>query len=985
MFEAASQPRLFGLAPGVDFPKAVVEGLLHRVSHQPPEALARVDLIVNTARMQRRLQQLFAARAPLLLPKIRLLTDLDGLCPGVVIPRPVPTLRRRLELVSLVSKLLDAKPDLAPRTSLYDLTDSLAALMDEMQGEGVPTETLQNLDVSDLSGHWERSLQFISIAQTYLATTGVRPDTEGRQRQLIDRIIDRWSVSPPENPVIVAGSTGSRGTTLKLMEAVAKLRLGALVLPGFDFDQPDSVWQTLDDPMVAEDHPQFRFARLFKRLNTSASTVESWMARSAPSPARNRLMSLSLRPAPVTDAWITDGPALEDLKDATKNVTFLEAPTPRAEALAIALRLRAAAETGQKAALITPDRALTRQVTAALDQWEILPDDSAGNPLHLSPPGRFLRHTAALFRQKLDAESLLTLLKHPLCHANERRAEHVLNVQRLEQRIRDLGLPYPDPKGLMRMMDAPGHTDKTKQQALSWVDWIADTMCGLAPQPSRSLSDWVKLHRTLSEALSAGKDSTGTGELWQKKAGQKASEIMVALEANAGFGGEMSAHDYADLVGALLSEGEVRDRDAPHPDIMIWGTLEARVQGAELVILAGLNEGTWPEAPAADPWLNRKMRQDAGLLLPERRIGLSAHDFQQAVAAPEVWISRAIRTDDAETVVARWVNRLKNLLGGLKDQNGPELLAEMHSRGEAWLAQVDAFEKVERVKAAPRPSPAPPVATRPRHLSVTEIQTLIRDPYAIYAKHVLGLRKTGPLVQTADALLRGTIAHDVLERFVQAYMANPDALSGNMLRRLAADQLDKHVPWPAARVLLHARFDRLAEWFPDAERARLSKGTPVALEDDAKGTLTFDDLGFSLSARADRIDATADGQVILYDYKSGTPPSKKEQRAFNKQLLIEAAMIEQGSFSSLGPKEVSEAIYIGLKSAKVEVPAPLADEPTTTVLAQLKELISAYLETDRGYTARLALQMDRIGSDYDLLSRYGEWNATARPHKEMLK
>jgi ATP-dependent helicase/nuclease subunit B len=36
-----------------------------------------------------------------------------------------------------------------------------------------------------------------------------------------------------------------------------------------------------------------------------------------------------------------------------------------------------------------------------------------------------------------------------------------------------------------------------------------------------------------------------------------------------------------------------------------------------------------------------------------------------------------------------------------------------------------------------RPSPRPPVAARPRSLSVTEIKTLIRDPYAIYARHVL--------------------------------------------------------------------------------------------------------------------------------------------------------------------------------------------------------------------------------------------------------
>jgi len=153
------------------------------------------------------------------------------------------------------------------------------------------------------------------------------------------------------------------------------------------------------------------------------------------------------------------------------------------------------------------------------------------------------------------------------------------------------------------------------------------------------------------------------------------------------------------------------------------------------VILGGLNDGTWPEAPAPDPWLNRKMRSDAGLLLPERRIGLSAHDYQQAIAAPQVWITRAIRSDEAETVPSRWLNRLGNLLGGLGDAGGPEAWTEMRTRGQHWLDQVTALEEITRVPPAPRPSPRPPMAARPRDLSVTEIKRLIRDPYAVYAKH----------------------------------------------------------------------------------------------------------------------------------------------------------------------------------------------------------------------------------------------------------
>ena len=56
--------------------------------------------------------------------------------------------------------------------------------------------------------------------------------------------------------------------------------------------------------------------------------------------------------------------------------------------------------------------------------------------------------------------------------------------------------------------------------------------------------------------------------------------FSIDLETEADAGGPMSARGFADLLGALLAQGEVRDRDAPRSGIMIWGTLEARVQGA---------------------------------------------------------------------------------------------------------------------------------------------------------------------------------------------------------------------------------------------------------------------------------------------------------------------------------------------------------------------------------------------------------------------
>lgn len=978
MFEPCDSPRVFYLPPGADFPEGLVRGLMARTGGDAA-ALGQCQLIVNTKRMARRVRAIFDAGPALLPPRLSMVTHLGHFAPDAGLAPAASSLRRRLELVQLISRLLDADPTLAPRASLFDLADSLAALIDEMQGEGVAPEALEGLDVGDMSGHWQRSLNFLTIARHFLDAADEAPDAEARHRRMVETIVARWRETPPDAPIILAGSTGSRGTTQLLMQAVAQLPQGAVILPGFDDAMPASVWPALDDPLTAEDHPQFRFHALLRGLGMAADQAVPWHDLGAPNPARNRLVSLALRPAPVTDQWLAEGPHLTDIDVATQTVTLLEAPSPRDEALAIALRLREAAETGQVAALITPDRLLTRQVSAALDRWRILPDDSAGTPLQLSPPGRFLRHVAGLFSHRLTAEALLTLLKHPLTHSGAGRGTHLLLTRELELFIRRKGMVYPDAPALAAWIE-----DRKEPAAPAWGTWLISAFIDRESPGDIALGARLDAHLALGETIARGSvDPDGSGGLWEKAAGRQSRQTVDDLIAAADAGGPLGAMDYADLFGAVLTRGEdVRDRDSPHPKILIWGTLEARVQGADLLILAGLNEGSWPEPPAPDPWLNRKMRHDAGLLLPERRIGLAAHDFQQAVAAPEAWLSRAVRSDEAETVPSRWVNRLTNLLNGLPGEAGKTALDDMRARGRVWLDRARALEDPGVAAPAPRPSPRPPKKALPTRLSVTEIKRLRRDPYAIYARHVLRLRPLDPLMRFPDALLRGIVAHEVLERFVRASSDDPARLSEADLLDISAQSLRDNVPWPSARVMWQARMARVAPWFVDTEKTRRRLATPIAHE--RRGRMDFPELGFTLSGVADRIDRTGDGRLLIYDYKTGKPPGKDEQIHFDRQLLLEAMIAENGGFEGIDPAPVLGAVYVGIGLNPVEQPAPLDELPVAQVREQLVGLLRHYLGEGQGFTARRAMHSDADIGDYDQLARFGEWSATDRARTEDL-
>ncbi|MEM9583857.1 MAG: double-strand break repair protein AddB [Pseudomonadota bacterium] len=974
MFEPQAEPRLFGMPLGVDFAELLVEGLLARLTTKPPEALAKVEIYVNTTRMQRSVRRLFAARGARLLPQIRLLADIAD-DPTLDVPPAVDPLARRLELAQLVRAMLEKDQTFETPDAAFDLADTLAALLEEMQDEAVPFDALTKLDVSDHSEHWQRSQKFISLVIPFLEA-GAELDRLGRMRAVVEALRTSWATNPPSHPILIAGSTGSRGTTRAFMRAVSKLPQGAVVLPGVDFDLPPDIWDKTGKDDQVEDHPQFRCQRLVDELGLSFDEIKNWAPRTVPvSDARNQLVSLALRPAPVTDAWLDEGPSLPTPTGATSAITLLEAPSTRLESLAIALRLREAAETGQTAALITPDQTLARRVTAALSAWNIVPNDSAGYRLDLTPPGRLLRQTAQMMGKPVAPETLLALLKHPLVWANNRRA-HLATTRHLEMTLLRGGPPVLTKSACQRWAE-----DRETEDAgtLAWHDWLWSTLDALTAAQQSDLGAITQVHHDQTERLTRGPGDDETDHLWQKRAGEAALATMTKLHLASDHAGVFNPTEYARLIDALLAREEIRDPFFTHPDIMIWGTLEARVQGADLAILAGLNEGSWPAKPAPDPWLNRDMRKQAGLPMPEGKIGLSAHDFQQAISAKEVWITRATRDAEAETVPARWLNRLQNLLNGLQP-DGIDALRAMKERGDAWIRLAQDYDQPRtELPPAPRPSPQPPVAARPQELWVTHVETLIRDPYAIYARHVLGLKPLKPLHAEANAALRGDVIHKILQAFISEFREELPANAEDILLRQAERFFERYVSWPATRAFWMEKFARAIPWFIQTEAVRRANASPDAFEAD--GARHMSAQNFMLKGRADRIDRDADGALVIYDYKTGQLPTAPQQKHYNKQLPLLAAIGAANGFEGFPSGHVKEVGYIGLGSDMKHARDVFEAGEIDAFWDRFEQLIGEYMEADKGYTARRAVFEERWDQDYDILSRYGEWDRTTEPTK----
>ncbi len=949
-----------------------------------PLALARITVLLPTRRACRSLAEAFLRRSdgrPLLLPRLEPVGDIDaedlafladeGEAVNLELPPAIPGLRRRLLLARMVRA---ANPALLPGQAAM-LAGALVRFLDEAQTEGADFANLARLVPEDLAVHWQDILKFLGIVTdvwpALLTELGALDPAERRNRVLALQA-ERWRRSPPADPVIAAGLTGGVPAVADLMAVVAGLPAGTVVLPGLDRGAPEEVWTAIrTDP----GHPQHLLAAFLDRLELTPAEVGAWgmSGLAAGPPARIELAAEALLPAGLTERWRHAGrfgaASLADLRR-------LDCAGPQEEAQAIALLLREHLERrpGATAALVTPDRALARRVAAELKRWGIEIDDSAGAPLNKTPPGVFLRLLLDLVAEAAAPVPLLAALKHPLAAGGLAPEEFRATVRGLERAVLRGVRPAPGLGGIAEALavdaaDAREFLARLQRRLAPLLDAMAAR--------DMPLRDLVAAHITAAESLAESAEEPGAARLWRGEAGEAAGQYMAELLAAAADFPALSGTDYPALFESLLSGTVVRPRYGRHPRLAIWGLLEARLQRADLMVLGGLNDGSWPADPAEDPWMSRPMRHAFGIAPPERRIGLAAHDFMMALGAPEVVLTRAARVEGTPTLPSRWLLRLDTVLRAAGLENA--LTQSPESRQPlAWQALLDRPHPEESRRAV-APAPCPPLAARPRALSVTEIETWMRDPYAIYAKHILRLRALEPLDAEPAARERGTFIHDALDEFVTRFPRDLPADAEAILLDCGRRAFKEFLSRPAIWAFWWPRFERIARWFLATERER--RPLLQSLVSEAKGTLTLAVPGgdFMLRAKADRIERNGDGLVIV-DYKTGVVPSGVVvAQGLAPQLPLEAVIAAAGGFVGVPAVSVAALEYwrlSGLATAgEIKVIATGAEAAALLEAARtgLQDLVASFDDPGTAYRAVPVAKNKPHFSDYAHLERVKEW------------
>jgi len=967
----------------------------------------------------------------------------------LALPPAMPATLRRLMLARTILAAREEGDPRMPFDKAIGLATSLITLLDEIQTEDLDIKDLPNLvEAEHLAEHWNITVKFLEIISTLwpdiLKENGYIDPAE-RRSKLINLLADYWQDNPPAYPVIAAGSTGSIPAAARLISIIADLPQGSVIMPGLDT-------QTLDADNLATiepSHPQWALKSLCENLELAPGTVKDWPLTPCHTDlmrpldhsiikTRRFIAAEMMRPAQTTDQWRNILPskpeAANALKDkiarAMEDIRLYECDNTQEEARLIGLIIREALELKQDAqpqtiAIVTPDRHLARRVTMACLRWDLHVDDSAGTSLPKTPIGALAMLIPQTLTSGFAASDLAALLKHRLCKLGMAAHERLSCISALElsmlrgvSKARNLDDYAAHLDTITNNFDNVEYRNNNRlhlplddyqkaRELIAIIDDMTHDLQKLA-RGRHAIADFIKAHIKAIERIGAAPVQPATEDtpqpddkyqdnqykIWQGDDGEAMAGFFNDLYEHCGVMGDITLGDYISLIDGLMRGVTIRARYGMHPRVTILGQLEARLAQSDIIIMAGLNEGTWPPESAADPWMSRPMREKFGLPAPEYAAGLAAHDFVQGFCQKNVYLTRSKRDNGAPTKPVRWLSRLNTVLHAC----GYDLKKNIN---DVRLGFARTLDKTS-LPPAPidRPAPTPPADKRPDRLSVTQIEKWLQDPYHIYARHILRLYKLDEINEQAGNKDLGNYIHAIMEDFIKAYPAAlpPRHKASEKFMEIAQNILSASIDDARLWAFWWPRIEKLSDWVITHETQWRERARPLLSEVTGRTHITYSpqdnnagsgEKSFMLTARVDRIDqfdsAYANDKsttpLAIIDYKTGGDISKKRvENGLAPQLPLTALILEDGGFENT-PKS-PQTQYLGYwylkgssligqeKELDIDIRATI-----DTTRSGLTDLIAAF---DNDSTPYYSLPRPAIApqyQDYAHLARVKEWSA----------
>ncbi len=849
--------------------------------------------------------QVFNLR-PMILPQIKAVSDFDEdelLLKIDDFANVMPAIDKDERLFNFIKLIMTKNNVNLPQA--YYLSIELASFLDEANNLGVDLANLENIVADDYAEHVKDMLSFLRIITkswpNILCEYG-KIDASERQSQIL--ALAAKNMNNSKQKIVVAGVSAP---FVCIKEFLRTLDNADIYFYGVDMVLPAPDWDVIN-----ETHPSFENKMMMEHLGVKRSDMINVFEPSK----KEEFVSELMRPAITSEKWQNIN---QDLITCFNDFNVIEAENMAQEALIIALIIKKHLDENKDVALVSPDRGLSRRVCAELKRFDIEVDDTAGRPLSSTPLGAFMRLILLNVINDCDVVSFLSLIKHPYFADKSFVKEYEKKVLRKKQKDEELSM----------MANA-----------------IKDKL--VLPQRA-SLKEMMSEHIKLCQAFCE--------KLFVKEEGRVATQLFSEILEKSELIDAIDVAEYQEYFESVLSGAMVRNTYAAHPKVKILGPIEARFNKYDVTIIGACVEGVWPLAANANPWLSESMKKQLGLKTHSYNVGIYSFDFAASLLSKKVYVTHSLKSGGAPQVKSRFLLKLEALgkLLGYKDE-----------KKEEWI-----YKKVAQIINQPTnniniepPAPKPPLYARPQEISASQIEVLIKDPYQIFAKKILGLYMLDDLKQEPDIKDYGTIIHKILEIFYKKY---PTVFPQNAKEELLAigqEVFEQNKLSQELLIFWQEKLNKIVDWLVEVENKYCVDVSKRYSEISASINLA----NFVVKAKADRIDVLTNGQINIVDYKTGQIKSKSQiYSGYAPQLPAEGIIFEDHLKT-----DVANLIYwqLGKKQALYN---DNLEELFLKAKEQLLALISAYGDEDMPYHSYVDANNMPKFSDYEHLSRFKEW------------
>jgi len=873
------------------------------------------------------------------------------------------------------------------------LAKSFMELLDQLELEDIDLHQLISLCATEYHYQLGPTLPVLKIVAEQLSKLLTAKKSKfANSYCLIRQELFEIRDNPPDTPVIVAGSLSTVSTSLALMKAVLGLKRGVVVLPGLDSVMDTKIRKSaVNSEARAETHPQYNLDVILEYLNVNRTQIQNLAIENNPNMvARAHMVSEVMSPALRVGSWSN----LQFKHNAVHGLCLIEAKNEIEEALSIACILRESVKQKKTAALITNNRRLVRLVTLEMHRFGLCLNDSIGIPLSATLPAVLARLLVKVTLGRHNVFDVANFLRHPMVRFGFSESAIVCVIKAIDLLVLRSECPLSDMSYLVlafnnvvakqQRCNDDWDVDETKieltKKILARLTVVLEPLMALRGQSVVKFSEYLRAHYiALMEVVQPSiNEDIVCAEYWSQL--NSVMLDLTNLACDEMLDSVVDPETYIRILMSLLDRYTAYNAlDCNKQSLLhVWDPLDARLRDVDRVILGSFIEGVWPKARALDAWIPKQMRSDIGLISHDRFIGFTAHDFSRGLlSAPEVFLTRSLKVNHVPTVASRWLQRLQLVLA-------PEQVTKLKQRGEKYLSLARAVAHVDIKMEDPiaRPYPVPPLQLRPKTLSVMDINTWIKDPYVLYAKRILKLKKLRPIGRVPgkseiDRIVCKTVNRYIGEITTDSSVYRRSCDHNARYHEIVNEELECVSAFPAVAILGKARLFSIGNWFLNKEAARYDHFESLAKQ--LSGSLSLPGVNFCITGHVDQIGVLSNDSFVIVNYGIKSLSSVRTRDLLSHPMMLLAMMVRFGAFGDEYIKRAaSEIVYVQLARGDQKRICLNLSEDIESLLHEvytgLLALVRTYSNPEQGYLSQAHLSWkDGLDGDYDHLARVGEW------------